>query len=114
MKRFLLLFNIHRSKGLEFPVGYLIGASETILPHSSTLDAEERKDLILTGKDKNINELAIESERRLAYVAATRAEEEIYISSPLEYKGQRVATSRFILNVFSEPIKEKAYHKQQR
>lgn len=82
MKRFLLLFNIHRSKGLEFPVGYLIGASETILPHSSTLDAEERKDLILTGKDKNINELAIESERRLAYVAATRAEEEIYISKP--------------------------------
>jgi DNA helicase II / ATP-dependent DNA helicase PcrA len=97
------LMSIHKSKGLEFPVVYLIGASETILPHKSALEADGRKDLILTKQAANKIDLAIEGERRLAYVAITRAEEEVYISSPSEYKGQEVEISRYIMEVFSEP-----------
>jgi DNA helicase II / ATP-dependent DNA helicase PcrA len=97
------LMSIHKSKGLEFPVVYLIGASENILPHKSALEADVRKDIIITKQATNKIDLAIEGERRLAYVAITRAEEELYISSPSEYKGQKVETSRFILEVFSEP-----------
>lgn len=97
------LMSIHKSKGLEFPVVYLIGASENILPHKSALEAEGRKDLILTKQVENKINSAIEGERRLAYVAVTRAEEELYISSPSEYKGQKVETSRYILEAFSEP-----------
>ncbi|MDC3418361.1 UvrD-helicase domain-containing protein [Aquibacillus salsiterrae] len=99
------LMTIHMSKGLEFPVVYLIGASENILPHSSVLDAENRKDLVIMKRDKN--QTAIEGERRLLYVAVTRAEQELYISSPAIYRDKKIAISRFIRQVFAQPFKPK-------
>ncbi|MDX8044622.1 UvrD-helicase domain-containing protein [Gracilibacillus sp. S3-1-1] len=80
------LMTIHKSKGLEFPVVYLVGASEDILPHSSVENGQE-----------------IEGERRLAYVAITRAEEELYVSSPAQYRGGKVGASRFMKEAFSIP-----------
>jgi DNA helicase-2/ATP-dependent DNA helicase PcrA len=100
------LMTIHRSKGLEFPVVYLIGASEGILPHSSSLETDNRKDMI---SDKNGGEkvdAAIEEERRLTYVAITRAKEELYISSPSYYRGGQVEVSRFLLDPYT-PLSEK-------
>ncbi|UOQ83571.1 UvrD-helicase domain-containing protein [Gracilibacillus salinarum] len=78
------LMTIHKAKGLEFPVVYLIGASEKILPHSSVTDDE-----------------GIEGERRLAYVAITRAEQVLYVSSPATYRGGKADVSRFMKEVFS-------------
>ncbi|MDT2235455.1 3'-5' exonuclease [Paenibacillus larvae] len=43
---------------------------------------------------------ALEEERRLAYVAVTRAKEELYISSPGYYRGKQAHVSRFILQPF--------------
>ncbi|WP_280770836.1 UvrD-helicase domain-containing protein [Salipaludibacillus daqingensis] len=94
------LMTIHRAKGLEYPVIYLIGASETILPHSSALEADERKDLLIAGEGKKKIECAVEEERRLMYVAITRAKEEIIISSPSLYRGRKVAVSRFIMEAY--------------
>ena len=52
----------------------LLGASDGILPHTSSLkDANDR----VTETSE-----ALEEERRLLYVAITRAKEELYISSP--------------------------------
>ena len=42
------------------------------------------------------NPLAVEEERRLMYVAVTRAQEKAYISSIQEYNGKDVGESRFI------------------
>ncbi|MDT2192201.1 3'-5' exonuclease [Paenibacillus larvae] len=42
---------IHRSKGLEFPVVYLIGVSERVLPHSTSL---KRKAVKTTGLRENM------------------------------------------------------------
>ena len=56
------LMSIHKSKGLEFPIVFLAGAAENILPHGLTENVEE--------------------ERRLCYVAMTRAKEHLYISAP--------------------------------
>lgn len=94
------LMTIHRSKGLEFPVVFLIGASEGCLPHASALDAERMRDLHpkLAAEDKGA--AALEEERRLAYVAVTRAKEELCISSPARYRGKKAEVSRFLLAAF--------------
>ncbi|WP_078553524.1 UvrD-helicase domain-containing protein [Bacillus alkalicellulosilyticus] len=90
------LMTIHRSKGLEFPVVYLIGASEGILPHVSAIDADKLKDLHPGVELKKKKNLAVEEERRLCYVAITRAKEELFISSPTHYRGKHVDVSRFL------------------
>ena len=58
---------IHNSKGLEFPVVFLVGLEENLLPHANSLHY---------GKS-NEN---IEEERRLCYVGITRAQEYLYLS----------------------------------
>lgn len=59
------LMTIHSSKGLEFDTVFIIGMEEGILPHNNAL---------LSKKD-------IEEERRLCYVAITRAKNNLYLTS---------------------------------
>ena len=60
----VVLMTIHSSKGLEFPTVFLIGFEEGIFPsYRSTLDPSPS---------------AVEEERRLCYVAITRAKEKLY------------------------------------
>ncbi len=94
------LMTIHRSKGLEFPVVFMIGVSEGILPHVSAIEADKLEDPYTGLERKEKVSAAIEEERRLAYVAITRAQEELYISSPAYYRGKKAEVSRFILDVF--------------
>ncbi|MFD2611017.1 UvrD-helicase domain-containing protein [Paenibacillus gansuensis] len=101
------LMTIHRSKGLEFPVVFLIGASEGILPHSTALEAEKLKDKVpagpaaaTAGKNTASTDAAVEEERRLAYVAITRAKHQLYISSPAYYRGKKTEVSRFLRDAF--------------
>ncbi len=70
------IMTIHRSKGGEWPLVVLVGASEGVLPHE---------------REENVEE-----ERRLAYVAMTRAEERLYITSSLSYRNRSFAPSRFL------------------
>jgi len=82
------LMSIHNAKGLEFPCVCLLGASDGILPHSSAL--QEAKDRVTDSLE------ALEEERRLLYVAITRAKEELYISSPQFFRGKKLDVSRFL------------------
>ncbi|WP_339323263.1 ATP-dependent helicase [Paenibacillus sp. FSL W8-0194] len=104
------LMTIHRAKGLEFPYVYLIGASEGILPHSTALKdkpPEELKAVRPEAAEEQIYEAALEEERRLAYVAVTRAKERLYISSPAYYHSKPAAPSRFLLEAYGiKPAKE--------
>jgi DNA helicase II / ATP-dependent DNA helicase PcrA len=77
------LMTIHKSKGLEFKTVFVMGVSENLLPHYRAL--EEASDSKLA-----------EEERRLCYVAVTRAERKCFISSVLTYNGKDAGASRFI------------------
>jgi DNA helicase-2/ATP-dependent DNA helicase PcrA len=71
----VVLTSIHGAKGLEFPCVIVAGCAEGILPHERCEDVEE--------------------ERRLAYVAVTRAEQELMLTSATLYRGRGYTPSRF-------------------
>lgn len=105
----IALMTIHKSKGLEFPVVFLIGASEGILPHSSALEGDRLKDRKLAAGSSGASSLAaLEEERRLAYVAVTRAREELFISSPAQHRGKKAEVSRFMLSAFRSAVSSTA------
>jgi len=58
------LMTVHSAKGLEFPVVFLVGLEDGIFPHSRSISDEKE----------------LEEERRLAYVAITRAEKILYVT----------------------------------
>ena len=62
--RFVNLMTIHLSKGLEFDVVYVVGVNEGLLPHQMSYHGDAE----------------IEEERRLMYVAMTRAKKEVYLN----------------------------------
>lgn len=83
------LMTVHAAKGLEFPMVFLCGLSEGIFP----------------GKRANTRE-KLEEERRLAYVAFTRAQDRLYLSNAAgkNYDGSNRCISRFVLNAEKENL----------
>lgn len=91
------LMTIHASKGLEFPVVFIAGCEEGLIPHGRAIDE---------GGDA-----AVEEERRLFYVAITRARDKLYISSCLRRRHLQSSVesrpSRFLEEIPSNLVK---YH----
>lgn len=76
------LMTIHAAKGLEFPVCFVCGMSEGVFPSARTL--EERK------------EAGLEEERRLCFVALTRAMQRLYMT---ESEGTSIGQGKSAVNV---------------
>jgi DNA helicase-2/ATP-dependent DNA helicase PcrA len=80
------LMTIHAAKGLEFPVVFIAGAEEGIIPHTRSLedaaiDTANDGDSANKGSGGAAVSGPLEEERRLFYVAITRAREKLYITS---------------------------------
>ncbi len=78
------LMTIHAAKGLEFPIVFVIGMNEGLMPSSRTVTAD-----------------MMEEERRIAYVALTRAKELLFLSDAEGENFDRSyrLPSRFLLNI---------------
>ena len=74
----VILSTIHGVKGMEFNNVYIINCNEEVIPHKSSMEEN------------------IEEERRLFYVAVTRAINNLYVFSPKTMRGKFRETSRFI------------------
>ncbi len=84
------LMTIHAAKGLEFPYVFVIGFSEGVFPSAKTI--EERK------------KMGLEEERRLCYVAITRAEKRLFLldSEGFTQNGKQKLPSRFLEEIGEE------------
>ncbi len=85
------LLTLHAAKGLEFPVVFIVGVEEGLLPHQRSLDTPD--------------ELA--EERRLFYVGITRAEERLYLTYAFRraFGTSLNAPSRFLADIPAEAIR---------
>ena len=82
----VIFTTMHSAKGLEFDNVYIIGVNDGTIPHEKSYDIED---------DEKRDE-QIEEERRLMYVAMTRAEENLTLSSPINKYGKKAFKSRFL------------------
>jgi DNA helicase-2/ATP-dependent DNA helicase PcrA len=71
------MMTVHSAKGLEFPVVFLVGLEDGIFPHSRSINDQKQ----------------LEEERRLAYVAITRAEKVLYVTHSMRRRvyGEELA-----------------------
>jgi len=86
------LITLHQAKGLEFPVVFIIGMEEGILPHYKSIDDPAQ----------------LEEERRLCYVGITRAKQKVYLVRAFRRRLMGSSTvnkpSRFLLDIPPELI----------
>lgn len=87
-KNHVKVMTIHQSKGLEFPYVFIAGLSDGIMPNKRSVRERKKK--------------AMEEERRLMYVAVTRAEKRLFLTESEGYSAQggfEKVPSRFLREI---------------
>lgn len=86
----ITLITLHQAKGLEYPVVFIVGMEEGLLPHIRSMD----------------DPTAVEEERRLTYVGVTRAKERLYLMRAFR-RGFRGGSGPSLPSRFLQDIPEK-------
>ena len=86
-KQGVTLTTMHSAKGLEYDVVFIIEANEGLIPHKRSCQPEE-----------------LEEERRMFYVAMTRARKHLHIYSLSELFGKAAEPSRFLGELLTDQI----------
>ncbi len=96
------MMTLHSAKGLEFPIVFMVGIEEGLLPHQRSYDTEAE----------------LEEERRLCYVGITRAQEHVYLTYARSRRLYREIDyripSRFIEEIPPELVDQGAPHESPR
>ncbi len=86
-QQYVTLITLHQIKGLEFPIVFMVGMEEGLLPHSRSVDDPEQ----------------MEEERRIAYVGMTRARNRLYLMRAFRRRlfgmAQGNPPSRFLADI---------------
>ena len=97
----LTLITLHQAKGLEFPVVFLVGMEEGMLPHFRSFDDEAQ----------------IAEERRLCYVGITRAKDRVFLTRAFRRRGYNGSgpsiPSRFLQDIPRELVQAPERPQQQ-
>lgn len=105
------VLTIHKAKGLEFGVVFMVNLVNARFPVSHRRQSIELPDALI----KEIlptGDFHMQEERRLFYVGMTRAKEELYLTSAIDYGGARMRRiSQFIVEALGEEVKEKEKQK---
>lgn len=92
---------LHQAKGLEYPIVFLIGLEEGLLPHSRSMDDRDK----------------LEEERRLLYVGMTRAKERLYLLYAFRrtsFGRTNLSTpSRFLSSIPTEMVQQPRVRRQE-
>ncbi|MBK9035098.1 MAG: UvrD-helicase domain-containing protein [Myxococcales bacterium] len=101
----VIMTTLHGAKGLEFPIVFLVGLEEELLPHARTL-APQATDALDADHASDVSE-----ERRLAYVGITRAQRKLYLTRACQRisRGREMqrTPSRFLLEIPDELLEVK-------
>ena len=96
------LLTLHAAKGLEFPVVFMVGMEDGILPHSRSVKSGQEED--------------IAEERRLCYVGITRAQENLTMSMALTRrkwgKAHPTTPSRFLYEITGKSENPNRYRRK--
>jgi len=91
------VLTVHKAKGLEFPVVFVVGLVQNRFPWPTRRDALELPDELVKDTLPS-GDFHLQEERRLFYVAMTRAKRELYLTSARDYGGARERkVSQFVL-----------------
>ncbi|HTJ42064.1 MAG TPA: UvrD-helicase domain-containing protein [Kofleriaceae bacterium] len=93
----VIMTTLHGAKGLEFPICFIVGMEEELLPHARTLNPQVT-DVMDPDHATDVSE-----ERRLCYVGITRAQEQLYLTRACQRvsRGRPMVRtpSRFLLEI---------------
>lgn len=102
------VLTVHKAKGLEFPVVFLVGLTADKFPSRGRRDPIDLPEPLIKDRIPE-GDVRLQEERRLFYVAMTRAKEELYFTSSRDSgTGRPRKVSPFVLEALDVPMPEAA------
>lgn len=106
------LMTIHSSKGLEFPVVFITGLEDGLLPYKkATHDTIVHTVKNASYENERLNN-RLEEERRLLYVGITRAKRKLYLLHALSRNGNKYSPSPFLKEIREELLERKEFQRR--